>query len=46
MVKELKKRVDLIFNLLLSISSFDGREDLCPLPTHLVASFLKAHTQH
>jgi hypothetical protein len=33
-------------NPFLSISSFDGNENPCPLPTQLVASFPKAHTQH
>jgi hypothetical protein len=47
MVKKLEKKIDLIsFYPPLSVSSFEGRENLCPLPTHLVASFLKAHTQH
>jgi hypothetical protein len=47
MAKRLKKRIDLTSsNLLLSILSLDGREYLRPLPANLVASFLKAHTQH
>jgi hypothetical protein len=47
MVKKLGKKIDLTSSYRpLSISSFDGHENPYPLPTYLVASFLKAHTQH
>jgi len=47
MVKKLGKKIDLTSSYPpLSISSFEGHENPCPLPTDLVASFLKAHTQH
>jgi hypothetical protein len=47
MAKKLKKRIDLTSSIPhLAASSFDGHENPCLLATRLVASFVKAHTQH